>query len=42
MEILDVMVAFAKTGRIGRLRTGLQGAALEEALNEVGVDFDAP
>ncbi|WP_433578943.1 hypothetical protein [Nocardia brasiliensis] len=39
MDIIDVIVTFAKTGRIGALRLGLRGDELVAALREVGVPF---
>ncbi|WP_280443020.1 hypothetical protein [Nocardia brasiliensis] len=41
MDIIDVIVTFAKTGRIGALRLGLRGDELVAALREVGVPFRA-
>lgn len=37
MDIIDVIVTFAKTGQVGALRLGLRGDELVAALREVGV-----
>ncbi|MGW4845852.1 hypothetical protein [Nocardia brasiliensis] len=41
MDIIDVIVTFAKTGQVGALRLGLRGDELMVALREVGVPFRA-
>ncbi|MBF6127186.1 hypothetical protein [Nocardia brasiliensis] len=41
MDIIDVIVTFAKTGQVGALRLGLRGDELVAALREVGVPLPA-